>query len=189
MAVIWDATRKARRPLDASSSDLLPVPLIADNWEDAQMLSPDAVHFGPGWTRMDLRTDSNLRKFASWFPFVMRGEPAGARCYFDFTGTCVGLFDIGGPEAGQLDVVVDGRPLQSLNRFNHWCNNRYRGQYDLITLPAGRHHVELIVSKDIPDKAAILGKAQSADITAHPWKYDRHVIYLGKVLIRGNIVH
>lgn len=185
-----DAIREeARRPLGASSSDLLPAPLIADNWEDAQMLSPNAVQFGQGWTRMDLRTDSNLRKFASWFPFVMRADSAGVRCYFDFTGTCVGLFDIGGPEAGQLDVVVDGRPLQSMNRFNHWCNNRYRGQYDLINLPAGRHHVEFIVSKDIPDKAAILGKAQSADITAHPWKYDRHVIYLGKVLIRGNIVH
>lgn len=188
-SAIVRALRRLQVAPKGGGATQLPAPLIADNWEDAQMLSPDAVHFGQGWTRMDLRTDSNLRKFASWFPFVMRGEPAGARCYFDFTGTRVGLFDIGGPEAGQLDVVVDGRPLQSLNRFNHWCNNRYRGQYDLITLPAGRHHVELIVSKDIPDKAAILGKAQSADITAHPWKYDRHVIYLGKVLIRGNIVH
>jgi hypothetical protein len=170
------------------STGPLPAPLIADNWEDAQMLSPDELRFGPGWTRMDLRTDSNLRKFANWFPFVMRADAAGARCYFDFTGTRVGLFDIGGPEAGQLGVVVDGRPLQSMNRFNHWCNNRYRGQYDLISLPAGRHHVEFIVDGNIPDKAAILGKAQSADITAHPWKYDRHVIYLGKVLIRGNIV-
>jgi lysophospholipase L1-like esterase len=172
---------------DRVKNDSLPTALFFDNWEDAQMLSPDQVQFSEGWVRMDLATDSNLAKFKPWFPYVMKSGQAGATCSFDFRGTRIGLFDIGGPEVGQLEVRVDGKSLKPLNRFNHWCNNRYRGQYDLVELAPGQHHVEFIVSKEVPDKKAILGNGQSADIVAHPGKYDHSVIYLGKILIKGTM--
>ena len=126
---------------------------------------------------------------------------------FSFNGTMVGIFDIGGPEVGQIELELDGVPVhfeeksstnytvtdkntgsQAINRFNHNCNNRYRGQCVFIATEPGNHSVLLKISAEIPNKAKILGNSQLADITMNPTKYNRSVIYLGKILIRGNII-
>lgn len=48
----------------------------------------------------------------------------------------------------------------TLNRFNFWCNNRYRGQYDVIKLEKGIHQVTIRVSSEKADKKKILGNKQ-----------------------------
>jgi hypothetical protein len=71
------------------------------------------------------------------------------------------------------------------NRFNSFCNNRYRGQYVKFKVPYGEHKVRVVISNDLPDKATILGASQLNDITQYPDKYNQSVIYLGKILIKG----
>jgi len=166
----------------------IPEPMLPDQWEDAQMLSPEIAAFSGDWVKTNPETDLNLGKFSPWFPYVMKSEKPGSSFSFTFKGNKIGIFDIGGPEAGQFDIVVDGKKIKPLNRFNGWCNNRYRGQYDFIDLTQGVHHVEFSISSEIPDKKAILGVSKAADITANPEKYNRSVMYLGKILIRGEIV-
>jgi lysophospholipase L1-like esterase len=179
---------KKMMALPIDKKQLLPEPMIADNWEDAQMLSTEMVRFSKGWTKTATANETNLKQFTPWFPFVMRSETPGAFFSFSFTGTKIGVFDIGGPEVGQLDIVVDGKKIKPLNRFNGWCNNRYRGQFDFVEVGPGTHTVECSISPEIPDKKAILGAAKSADITANPEKYNRSVIYLGRILIRGKLM-
>jgi lysophospholipase L1-like esterase len=166
----------------------LPAPMIVDNWEDAQMLPVSDVKFSEGWTKMATAPDANLKQFSPWFPVVMQSEKPGASFSFSFTGTTIGFFDIGGPEVGQLDIIVDGKKLKPLNRFNGWCNNRYRGQFDFVQVGEGTHQVTCMISDDIPDKKTILGPSKIADITANPAKYNRGVIYLGRILIRGKLI-
>ncbi|MBC9911758.1 SGNH/GDSL hydrolase family protein [Chitinophaga varians] len=194
---------KSVRPL------ALPVPLLADNWEDAGMYDPLQIGtFSSGFKKT--ATDQlPLKQFQGWFPYVMAAEQPGASFTFHFTGTMFGIFDIGGPEAGQLEAVVDGQRMKLashspkgtrflseaeetdssgsfiINRFNNFCNNRYRGQYEMIILPPGKHTVTLRLLAEKADKRTILGAAQLEDITRHPEKYDRNVVYIGKILLRG----
>jgi hypothetical protein len=44
---------------------LLPVTMIKDNWEDALMLQPVEVAFGPEWERLELADIANLSQFVS----------------------------------------------------------------------------------------------------------------------------
>ncbi|MBC9932031.1 SGNH/GDSL hydrolase family protein [Chitinophaga qingshengii] len=187
----------------------LPAPLLADNWEDAGMYDPQEIAvFGDGWKKT--ATDQlPLRQFHPWFPYVMTAAQPGAAFTFRFTGTLFGIFDIGGPEAGQLEAVVDGKVMKlacyspqgthflseakttdssgsvTINRFNYYCNNRYRGQHEMILLPPGKHTVTLRLAAQKADKRKILGSTQQEDITHHPEKYDRTVVYIGKILLRG----
>lgn len=186
----------------------LPAPLLADNWEDAGMYDPQEIAgFGAGWKKT-----VPLQQFHPWFPYVMMAEQPGATFTFRFTGTLFGIFDIGGPEAGQLEAVVDGKVMKlacyspkgthflseaettdssgsvAINRFNQYCNNRYRGQHEMILLPPGKHTVTLRLSARKADKRKILGSAQQEDIIQHPEKYDRTVVYIGKILLRGKPV-
>ena len=186
-------------------SSEIPPPLFLDNWEDAHMLEPlSAAKFSEGWQKVDPKT-IGFSQYASWFPYIMKAEKAGENFSFTFKGSMFGIFDIGGPEVGQLEMLVDGKTVKllkqgtnrckivdgngdKLNRFNAFCNNRYRGQFINIELPAGKHTVSFKISDEIPDKKKILGKNQLEDITANPEKYNSSAIYIGQILIRGIIL-
>jgi len=187
----------------------LPQPLIADNWEDAKMFAPlDVAKFSTGWTGIDPKKSPEFRQFADWFPYIMKADAAGESFTFKFDGSMVGFFDIGGPEVGQLILEIDGKPctLQKqkgtlalmagyetkssdpINRFNSFCNNRYRGQAEFIELPAGIHTIKFSISSIAADKEAILGQNQLEDITDNPDKYHKTAVYIGKLLIRGDVI-
>lgn len=182
----------------------LPSALYVDNWEQAQWISPqEGAIFSDDWK--EIPTTGKLQQFGVWFPTVMTADQAGASCTIRFEGDAVGLFDIGGPEVGQLKVTLDGREVQLLvdkgvrynvvsegqavlNRFNINCNNRYRGQFFMLQTSLGKHEVTFSIDKIISDKREILGADQLDDITAHPEKYAHAQIYIGKILVKGDIL-
>ena len=190
------------------SDGVLPDALFADNWENARMLVPGVgMEMSGKWSTINPIEDDRLRQFAPWFQLLLKTETPGSSVKFKFKGTHFGIFDVGGPEAGQLTIEVDGRPVRLigtgetrwivseddhgtflLNRFNSYCNNRYRGQYDLVELPYGVHEVTLTNSAEAADKQTILGPHQQEDILANPAKYDQKVILLGKILINGELI-
>lgn len=90
-------------------------------------------------------------------------------------------------EATNRYVVIEGSG-DELNRFNAYCNNRYRGQFICIELPQVLHTVSFTITEKFPDKKEILGKNQLQDISTIPEKYNRSVIYLGKILMGGALV-
>lgn len=184
----------------------LAAPLLPDNWEDAGMYEPrDIAAFDGRWEEMVSEEGSPFYRFNPWFPYIMKSSDPGASLTFSFDGSAFGIFDVGGPEAGQITIEMDGKPvaltevstkgyrlyrtdkkgkITAIDRFNAYCNNRYRGQYEMISVPAGKHTVTIRLSGIKTDKQKILGK-NIADILANPGKYDQTVFYLGRILLRG----
>lgn len=174
---------------------ILPQALLLDNWEDAKMIDPkDFIKFSPGWKEIDPSQFNTLKAYSPWFDYLMKAENAGDSFSFSFEGDYFGIFDIGGPEVGMLEIKIDETNVEDMpdsllnlttNRFNKFCNNRFRGQYVFFKLPHGRHTITFKISSEIPDKKKILGPNQLEDITKYPEKYNRAAIYLGKLLIKG----
>lgn len=182
---------KNKQPSSELISYKLPNSLLAGDWENAKMLDPkDFAIFKGDWAAIDPDTTLTINKFKPWFPYVMKAAKPGSEFTFKFKGDVFGLFDIGGPEVGGIDIIVDEeKGSNSLkfnsNRFNKFCNGRYRGQYIKYSVPFGEHSVRVIISQNIPNKQQILGDSQLSDITLNPAKYNQSVIYLGKILIKG----
>jgi lysophospholipase L1-like esterase len=186
----------------------LPAAMIPGNWSDATMYNPSVAQFSKEWKKIAPAQDARLKQFAGWFSEVMTAEQPGASFTFRFKGNMFGIFDIGGPESGQIEITVDGKSVRVkdrgikgshqfetsdlrtnvINRFFTFCNNRYRGQYEFINVPQGEHEVTITLSAQKSDKAAILGPKQLTDITANSAKYDRTVLYIGKILVRGEVL-
>ena len=183
-------------------------PLYGDAWDLAGMYDPVQIAgYDGNWKPVRTLDRSELAKFSGWFDTVLTSGRKESYFYFAFEGDMFGFFDIGGPEAGQLEILVDGELVKLekcakhgfgyyaandstgsyfLNRFNRWCNNRYRGQYDVIEVPYGTHQVTVRISSEECDKRSVLPVTD--DIDAHPEKYDRSVMYLGRILLRGRPV-
>lgn len=167
----------------------LPAPLITTSWDEAGMIDPSIFAAeNQGWQLVSTAENPNLKKFNSWFSEVLSANKPGARFSFRFNGDMLGVFDIGGPEAGQLEWIIDGKPVKLMNRFNGFCNNRYRGQFEVIEVPRGNHLVEVVLSGQKADKLMILPEDKRADIIAHPEKYDQTVAYIGRILLRGTLL-
>jgi lysophospholipase L1-like esterase len=187
----------------------MPTPMYSDNWEDGGMYNPAEIGiFSSGWESIDPLTYPNLKGFAPWFTSVLKTAVPNASFTFRFKGTAVGFFDIGGPEAGQLLIELDGNCTELTrkagnatnkqpnetginclnNRFNAHCNNRYRGQFELFAVPDGEHTVKIILSDIKADKMAILQGQDMSDMLSNPDKYDQQVFYLGKILIKGTAI-
>lgn len=199
-AAIARGMEKIKKEKTTGGNKQLPAPFFADNWEDAGMYAPrDIAVFSKGWEPVI------IQQFAPWFPQIEKASTPGESFTFRFRGTGFGIFDVGGPEAGQVTIEVNGKSMQvqpplvpgtqvyrlaegdslPVNRFNVYCNNRYRGQHQLFTLPSGDYTVTIRLSGRKADKRTILGPEQVDDITKHPEKYDQTVLYLGRILIKG----
>jgi lysophospholipase L1-like esterase len=202
--------RGLKKILNYSSkpSVLLPAVLYGNEWEKATMLDPFQFSTLSGsWKKLDPATDKDLNAFAPWFPYVLHSATANSSLCFSFRGTGFGFFDIGGPEAGQVDISVDGHPAllikpkndrswmlvdtivenvsNTLNRFNDYCFGRYRGQYELVRVKEGLHKVCYTVSSKTVDKKSFSPKLNADDILLHPDKYAQQAFYLGKILVLG----
>lgn len=193
----------------AKKAAKFPAPMFGTDWDNARMYNPAEVCKRHGlWKEVEAAKDPRMKKFAEWFPTVLTSGHPNSTLSFAFDGDMFGLFDLGGPEMGQLEVYVDGQmvrlkscmdaglqyneatPLTGthyLNRFNRHCNNRYRGQHVLVKVAPGLHQVTLKVSESKADKKKILGDKQLADIEANPDRYDKTYLMLGRLLVRGTI--
>ena len=186
-----------------------PKPLYNNNWEDGNMFTPEQVGvFSKGWQYIKPIEHDNLKAFAPWFKTLATTTETDASFTFKFKGTAFGFFDIGGPEVGQVLVEVDGNCVELVkkagnvnnqvinstgfkclnNRFNKFCNNRYRGQFELFEVADGEHVVKISLSNLKADKVAILQGQDLNDIQNNPSKYEQQVFYLGKILLRGDII-
>ncbi|ULT40509.1 hypothetical protein KRR40_37860 [Niabella defluvii] len=77
------------------------------------MLEPASIaRFSKGWQPMATHQNPGLKKFEGWFADVFTASAPGASFSFRFSGDMVGVFDIGGPEVGQLEWIIDGKPVQ-----------------------------------------------------------------------------
>lgn len=193
----------------ASAGFECPEPLYGNTWEEVAMYRPAEICRKHGlWKEIDAKRDSRMKKFARWFDTVYTSSHPKSTLSFAFEGDMFGLFDIGGPEMGQLEIYVDGQMVHlkkskdegmnyqlatdltgthSLNRFNKLCNNRYRAQYELIKVEPGLHQVTIKLSEEKADKKKILGDKQLDDIEQNPEKYDKSYLMLGRILIRGKV--
>jgi len=201
---VMQANGSVGQDIGAGSAEKdVPEALFPDNWEGARWSDAiAAIQFSQDWQSVSMK--DSLQQFALWFPAVMAAEKPGAWGTVRFEGDAIGFFDIGGPEVGRLKLKLDGKEISitlnggaryridengqsGLNRFNQYCNNRYRGQFFILQVPPGAHELTFSIDAELPDKAAILGRDQQEDIALYPRKYARSKIYIAKVLVKGRI--
>jgi len=179
---------RSLEPIQAASKSkgphALPEPLIATNYEKAKLLpitdatlskgfSPPANDFGKRWA-------GNL-------PALHKGAAPGDKVTFKFKGTRCSIYDIIGPDCGQVVVTLDDQPPRTVARFDAYCT-----YHRLATLPIGTeladavHTVTIEIHSDSPDKAKIL--AQRGEKIDKPERYEGKAFYPGALLLVGELV-
>lgn len=164
----------------------LKAPFAADNWEQAKLVPLSRAQLSSGWQKLDAATNSLARSFGKRLPELWKANQPGETITFKFRGTTAGIYDLLGPDCGQVIVTLDGQPPVTKPRFDAYCT-----YHRLATMMIGAklsntvHTVKLEIHPDQPDKAKIL--SQRNEKIDNPKRFDDRAWYAGAVMLIGDL--
>ena len=164
----------------------LPSPFTPDNHENAQLIPLTASVLGAGWQALDIQADPVARRFAQRLPVLWRADQPGASLSFTFRGRAAAIYDLLGPDGGELEMVVDGRAPKPVRRFDAYCTYHRLGTTSVWSdLQPEDHTVTLRLTDRTFDKAEILSRNQNK--IDDPARYAPRRWYAGALLIDGEL--
>jgi hypothetical protein len=89
-----------------------------------------------------------------------RIDREGTGIELDFAGHALGIYDVTGPDSGQVRVTIDDQPPYLVKRFDAACSY-HRPSYTILAdgPPNARHHVRIELGPSLADKGTIVPEA------------------------------
>lgn len=169
----------------------LPTPLLADNWEQAKLVSLNDVALSGDWQKLKPSMDRKAEEYRRYLPGLWKADRPGATMTVRFKGTSLLIYDLLGPDCGQVSVQVDQHPAYDVSRFDAFCLYHRLGVLPVAdSVPYGVHTAILRILPEQPDKLKILHqRKENAGITTlDPKVYNDTAWYAGAVLVVGEIL-
>lgn len=165
----------------------LGAPFIATNYEHAKLLPINAATLSKDFALLDANTDTFGKRWANRMTTLHKGSQPGATLSFKFKGTRAAIYDIIGPDCGQVIVTVDDQPPRTVPRFDSYCTYHRLATLGLGTeLPDKVHTVKIEIHPQQPDKAKILATRNNK--MDKPERFDGTAFYPGAILLVGELV-
>jgi hypothetical protein len=161
-------------------------PLVASNYERAKLLPISDAVMSKGFAFLDPQKDEFAKRWANRLSSLHRAGAPGDALSFKFKGTRCALYDIIGPDCGQVVVTLDDQAPRTVPRFDSFCT--YHRLATLLVgteLPDTLHSVRIEIHPDSPDKAKIL--AQRKETMDKPERYQGTAFYPGAILLVGEL--
>lgn len=175
----------------AASGEAQPHPLASpfrtDHWQMARLVSIQPDMLQGEWVK--LPADHRLAKrFQRNMPELYQAVTPGATLSFRFEGTSVGVFDILGPDGGQLEVQLDDSQPVSRNRIDSYCTYHRMSKLNVGTeLKPGLHEVTITLTPTQLEKRDILFERNRGDLDSNPEKYAGHTWYAASLMLIGEL--
>ncbi len=122
-------------------------------------------------------------KFNKYLKTIGVGSETGSTLTVRFNGTAIGIYDIMGPNAGEIMVKIDDQEAKTLRRFDAYCTYYRMNKILFDQLEDKEHKVVFTVNADPFDKAVIL--AARNNVIDDQAKYAENNWYVGKILLSG----
>ncbi|QDT89222.1 SGNH/GDSL hydrolase family protein [Gimesia algae] len=189
--VIADAIKQMEstsQPLDHSSK--LKQPFVTGHWSDAKMIPLEPSMLSGNWKK--LPADNILQKrFGGRMGQIWEADTPGSKLTFRFRGSQAALYDLLGPDGGQVQITVDGKPHEKLTpRFDSYCT-----YHRIATLrlaeglnPEQIHTVTVEIDAEQPDRNPVAFRLKNPEEELKAAKYQGTRIRVGKIMLRGELV-
>ena len=186
-----EAIVRSMEPIKAASQSpaahRLGAPFIATNYEQAKLLPISDATLSKGFTLLDATTDDFGKRWANRMTTLHKGTQPGETITFKFKGTRCSIYDIIGPDGGQVIVTLDDKPARIVPRFDAYCvYHRLSALMIGSDLEDAVHTVKIEIHPEQPDKAKILAK--NGNKIDKPERFDATAFYPGAILLVGEIV-
>jgi len=168
----------------AKGAHTLAAPFIATNYEQAKLLPITAATLSSGFQPAPA---DFAKRWSNRMSALHKAAKPGDVLTFQFKGTRASIYDIVGPDCGQVSVTVDDQPVKLVPRIDAYCTYHRLATLALGSeLPDTVHTVKIEISPEVPDKAKILAK--NGNKIDDPKRFEGTSFYPGAILLVGEIV-
>jgi hypothetical protein len=186
LQVIREVMPPIRQQSKPGPHELKP-PFRQDNWEAAKLVPLDEKMLQGSWRKLDPQQGLG-KNFGNRLPVIWEGSTPGDKLQFRFKGTMAGLYDLMGPNGGQVIWTVDGKSNGPRPRFDHYCT-----YHRLASLRLGEgledkeHSISVEIHPDQPDRSSVVNRVRN-EPNFDPKKYEGTKVWVGYVMMIGEPV-
>lgn len=166
----------------------LPRPFIADNWERAKLVPLNPQLLSAGWTKLDGQTGLGAA-FRHRLPELWEATKPGETLTFTFKGIGARLYDVLGPDGGQVVITVDGKPTGApVPRFDSFSSYHRLASLTLAEgLPDAVHTVSVTIHPDQPDRRSVTDREKNKP-GFDPKRYEGTAVRVGYLMLLGELL-
>ena len=186
---------KKEAPNGAMEHELVE-PLFTNNWGNLKTYEPDdPMLILDGFSKMDSASTGIRNIWGNRANYAMNATEVGDSMTVNFTGTQAGILYLPGPDAPNIDIVVDGELIEDKCLFDVWHGvTGYTILYYMTPeLEYGDHTVSFTINDTEADKRQMILDS-NYNVTAglntlmknEDWFASKNFI-VGKVLVNGEL--
>jgi len=165
----------------------MPEPFVAEHYQAAKLLPVSLATLSPGFALADSTTVPFPKAYLTTMPNLHAAKKPGESLMFRFKGTYAAIYDLIGPECGQVTITVDEQAPRVVPRFDGYCTYHRRATFLIArNLADAVHTVKVELHSEQPDKEKIL--AQRNAKMDKPERFDGTAFYPGALLLVGELV-
>ena len=188
LAAVTNAFAQMQSLPPADHAAKMATPFVKDNLEQAKMVPVSSEMLSGSWRKL-AADDEKSKKFSSRMGEIWEGATPGDKLSFKFRGTRCAIYDLLGPDGGQVWITVDGkRRSKPVALFDSYCTYHRIAQLDVFAGKDGEHSVEIEIDKDQPSRQPVAFRLKdSAQELAAP-KYNGTKFWPAQIMLVGDLV-
>lgn len=171
-------------------SDKLQQPFVDSHWTNAKMVPLAPSMLSGNWEK--LPADNVLqRRFGGRMGQIWEADKPGSKITFRFRGSQAALYDLLGPDGGQVLITVDGEPRQKPTpRFDSYCTYHRIATLKLAQNldPEKIHTITVEIHPEQPDRSSVAFRLKNPEQELKAPKYQGTKIRVGQIMLRGELV-
>ena len=162
-------------------------PLEEDHWADAKIVPVRAEMLGGEWELLPV-TEGLGQQFAHRMDEIWHSGTPGATLTIRFRGSMVGIYDLLGPDGGQIFYEVNGVRKGPQPFFDRYCTgHRLATFFFAADLERDAEHTVMMeLDAEQPDRASVTDREKEK-----PWfdakRYDGMNVWVGGIMLRGEL--
>jgi lysophospholipase L1-like esterase len=168
----------------------LAVPFVADNWESAKMVPLTQAMLTGDW-RMLPENDGKQKAFGNRMGQIWTAEKPGSALRFRFRGKVAKIYDLLGPDGGQVTVTADGKEgANPVPRFDSYCTYHRIATLGLVADGDAEkvHEVAVEIHPAQPDRQSVAFRLKDPGKELKEPKYQGTRVWMSQLMLLGDVV-
>lgn len=181
---------KSMPPVDRASK--LAVPFVADHWEAAKMVPITRAMLSGEWTALPPE-DGKQKAFGARMGQIWTAEKPGSALHFRFKGRIAKIYDLLGPDGGQVIITVNGQrsTTKPVPRFDSYCTYHRIATLGVVwdgNDPQQVHDVTVEIYPEQPDRKSVAFRLKDPDTELKSPKYQGTRVWVSQLMLIGDLV-
>ncbi|MDX9868811.1 MAG: SGNH/GDSL hydrolase family protein [Kiritimatiellia bacterium] len=188
-AIIAGLTRMRDLPADDHKARLANV-FVRDHWESAKMIPITAAMLSGNWRALP-EDDPKQKNFGKRMGQIWTADQPGSALRFKFKGTVARVYDLLGPDGGQVTVSVDGRAgAKPVPRFDSYCTYHRIATLGVFTGNDAAVTREAVITlhPEQPDRSGIAFRLKDPAKELATPKFQGTRIWMSQIMLIGDLV-